>query len=84
MSCRFPLPLPWSGQDFQTPYIGTINYLVGPNGSGKSQFARSLASQLGARLLASDRLSGMEQVKFRHFSGDPFADGIGKNQFTGC
>ena len=79
----FSLPLPWSGQDFQTPYIGTINYLVGPNGSGKSQFARSLASQLGARLLASDRLSGMEQVKFRHFSGDPFPDGIGKNQFTG-
>ena len=35
----FPLPLPWSGQDFQTPYIGTINYEVDPviwTESGKS------------------------------------------------
>ena len=77
----FPLWLPWSGETFETRYVGAINFLVGPNGSGKSQFARSLAEHLGARLLASDRLSGMEQVRFSNLSRDPFPDGIGKNQF---
>ena len=77
----FPLPLPWTGETFQTRNIGAINFLVGPNGSGKSQFAHSLAGQLGARLLASDRLIGMEQTKFRRLSSDPFPDGIGKNEF---
>lgn len=77
----FPLPLPWSGESFQARYVGAVNFLVGPNGSGKSQFVRSLTGQLGARLLASDRLSGMEQPRFSGLMGDPFQEGIGKNQF---
>ena len=79
----FPLPLPWVSQAFQTDRIGEINFLVGPNGSGKSRFAAQLASQLyNARLLGTDRLSGMEQVRpLQSFVSDPFSDGIAKNRF---
>ena len=80
-SLSFPLPLPWISQVFQTDRIGEINFLVGPNGSGKSRFAAQLTSQLNnARLLGTDRLSGMEQVRpLERFVGDPFSDGIAKN-----
>ena len=56
--------------------------MVGPNGSGKSQFARALANQLGARLLSTDRLSGMEQIRpFGRIMGDHFAQGLAKDEF---
>ena len=78
-----PLPLPWVDQVFQTDHIGEINFLVGPNGSGKSRFAVQLSNHLSnARLLGTDRLSGMEQVRpLEAFVGDPFSDGIAKNRF---
>ena len=83
-SLSFPLPLPWVSQAFHTDRIGEINFLVGPNGSGKSRFAAQLPSQLNnARLLGTDRLSGMEQVRpLERFVGDPFSDGIARNRFS--
>lgn len=81
LELSFPLPLPWNGESFECRSIGAINFLVGPNGSGKSQFVRRLTGELGGRLLASDRLSGMERPRFRTLTGDPFQEGIGKNQF---
>ena len=77
------LPLPWVDQRFETNYIGAINFLVGPNGSGKSRFAKELANHLeNTRQLGTDRLSGMEQIRpFVPFIGDPFAEGLAKNQF---
>ena len=81
-SLSIPLPPPWANEAFQTDHIGEINFLVGPNGSGKSQFARKLAGQLSARMLGTDRLSGMEQVRpFDSFLGDPFGAGFAKNRF---
>ena len=83
----FPLPQPWSGETFETRQIGPINYLVGPNGSGKSRFALTLLKQLNhrsavARLLGTDRLSGMEQnIPLKAFFGDHFATGFAKNHF---
>ena len=78
-----PLPSPWGGEEFQTLQIGAINFLVGPNGSGKSQFARTLAGHLpGVRLLGTDRLTGMEQIRpFTAFQPDPFNSGYAKNRF---
>lgn len=79
----FDLPVPWKEKRFTTPQIGAINFLVGPNGSGKSKFAVALHSHLGnARILGTDRLSGMEQTSaFRNIVGDHFRDGLPKNQF---
>ena len=90
---EFGLPLPWTDGIFKTERIGAINFLVGPNGSGKSQFANQLFHALPssglpgqspnrARLLGTDRLSGMDQVQ--HLSpliGDPFSSGYAKQQF---
>ena len=84
---EFVLPVPWSnGLTFQTDYIGPINFLVGPNGSGKSQFASqlmaSLANTTQARLLGTDRLSGMERASpLTRYWGDPFSEGFAKDQF---
>lgn len=80
----FDLPIPWKNQKFETNQIGTINFLVGPNGSGKSKFATTLVSQLtNARLLGTDRLSGMEQTNaLRHVFGDHFENGLAKNHFV--
>ena len=79
-----PLPPPWANQAFATNQIGTINYLVGPNGTGKSRFAKQLVNHLpNARILGSDRLSGMEEVRpFSNFTGDPLADGLAKREFS--
>lgn len=75
--------MPWSGEKFEASRIGTINFLVGPNGSGKSRFAIALQSHLhSARLLGTDRLSGMEQINpLREFMGDYFANGLAKGHF---
>ena len=83
MNLSVPLPTPWAGGSFETDQIGSVNFLVGPNGSGKSQFAKELSKQLqNARLLGTDRLSGMEQVRpFVSFIGDHFSEGLRKNQF---
>lgn len=80
----FNLPLPWSGQQFEVNKIGAINYLVGPNGSGKSKFAAALKSCLrNARMLGTDRLSGMEQTNpLRNFMGDHFSQGFAKGRFN--
>ena len=83
----FELPTPWESRKFQTSHIGEINFLVGPNGSGKSQFVQSLHDKLQQltlkpRLLGTDRLAGMERIHaFQAFMGDPFREGLGKNQF---
>ena len=83
----FQLPLPWAGQLFRIEQIGSINFLVGPNGSGKSRFANLLLTTLGgpparARLLGTDRLSGMEQNwAFTPLVGDPFSEGYAKHYF---
>ena len=79
----FDLPVPWSNKKFETNQIGVINFLVGPNGSGKSKFAAALQSHVtSARMLGTDRLSGMEQIiALRHLVGDHFANGLAKNQF---
>lgn len=79
----FDLPIPWKQKRFETSQIGTINFLVGPNGSGKSKFAEALRSHLGnARMLGTDRLSGMEQTSaLRSIFGDHFASGLAKNHF---
>jgi hypothetical protein len=81
----FELPKPWNQKKFETSQIGVINFLVGPNGSGKSKFAEALHSHLGnARMLGTDRLSGMEQnAALRNMYGDNFASGIAKNHFSG-
>ena len=81
------LPLPWTGQTFQTNHVGAINYLVGPNGSGKSRFANELAKSLRTggrttRLLGTDRLSEMAWTgSLRNYWGDQLATGLAKNQF---
>ncbi|ODP35511.1 ATP-dependent endonuclease [Pandoraea sp. ISTKB] len=80
---EFALPTPWAGQQFKADKLAAVNFLVGPNGSGKSQFARTLYATLpAARLLGTDRLSGMEQTNyFRNVFGDNFAQGLAKNYF---
>lgn len=80
----FDLPVPWKNKGFSTQQIGAINFLVGPNGTGKSKFAESLKSHLGnARMLGTDRLSGMEQTgALRGIYGDHFANGLAKNHFS--
>ena len=81
------LQTPWEGQSFETDHIGSINYLVGPNGSGKSRFASQLRdvlkSQSGhVRLLGTDRLSGMEQVRPpANLFGDPTSEGFCQESF---
>lgn len=79
----FELPLPWLNKKFKTNKFAPINFLVGPNGSGKSQFSRSLQATLpGARLLGTDRLSGMEHnTGLKHIFGDNFSSGFAKNYF---
>ena len=83
LNLKLQLPPPWKDKVFETDHVGSINYLVGPNGSGKSQFARQLANHLSnPRLLGTDRLSGMEQVRpFTAFQSDPFNQGYAKNRF---
>ncbi|MDP2883629.1 MAG: AAA family ATPase, partial [Ignavibacteria bacterium] len=80
----FDLPIPWKQKKFETSQIGTINFLVGPNGSGKSKFAEALRSYLGnARILGTDRLSGMEQTNpLWGLWGDHLASGLAKNYFS--
>jgi len=80
----FELPKPWNQKKFETPQIGVINFLVGPNGSGKSRFAEMLHASLGnARLLGTDRLSGMEHsAALRSIYGDYFPSGLRKDQFS--
>ncbi len=79
----FDLPVPWLQKKFEPPQIGAINFLVGPNGSGKSKFAATLRSHLSnARMLGTDRLSGMEQTNALRMFGDPFANGLAKNHFN--
>jgi hypothetical protein len=80
-----PLPAPWKPSTlFETYRIGQLNFLVGPNGSGKSRFAQELIHHLpSARLLGTDRLSGMEQHSaFRDLFGDHMAAGISKSHFN--
>jgi hypothetical protein len=80
----FDLPVPWYQKRFETSQIGSINFLVGPNGSGKSKFASALTGQLpNARILGTDRLSGMEQSNaMRGIWGDHFGQGLAKSQFS--
>jgi hypothetical protein len=82
-SLSFGLPLPWTDAKFETEEIGCINFLVGPNGSGKSRFAHHLVNYLGdeARILETDRLSGMEQRRHPTIIGDGFASGFSKTSF---
>lgn len=83
LSLSFDLPVPWRQKKFETTQVGAINFLVGPNGSGKSKFAAALQSRLSnARMLGTDRLSGMEQTNALRVFGDHFANGFAKNQFT--
>jgi hypothetical protein len=80
----FSLPLPWKDITFAASKIGHVNFLVGPNGSGKSKFGQTLKDYLGndARLLGTDRLSGMEQNSaLRGIFGDQMAAGLAKNYF---
>lgn len=79
----FDLPLPWLQKKFETPQIGAINFLVGPNGSGKSKFADALRSRLtNARMLGTDRLSGMEQTfALKNIFGDRMSEGLAKGYF---
>ena len=83
----FDLPQPWENQKFETDKIGAVNFLVGPNGSGKSRFADELYRHVrqrpgGARLLGTDRLSGMEHSSaFRDITGDTFGRGFDENRF---
>ena len=87
LNLKLQLPPPWKGQLFETEKIGPVNFLVGPNGSGKSQFAMTLfnwlKTQAGeARLLGTDRLSGMEQTgPLRGIVGDTFGRGFARSQF---
>ena len=84
----FDLPQPWDNLKFETDKIGAINFLVGPNGSGKSRFADELyrhVKQLpgGARLLGTDRLSGMEHsTAMWSISGDTFGRGFDESSFS--
>jgi hypothetical protein len=80
---NFSLPDPWKNTTFNTQKIGAINFLVGPNGSGKSRFAMTLKSIFpNARLLSTDRLSGMEgEGGIRNIIGDHFAGGFAKSMF---
>lgn len=70
-------------KNFHNKKIGVINFLVGPNGSGKSKFSKSLKNAIkNAKLLGTDRLSGMEQTDhLRNIFGDRFANGYEKNHF---
>ena len=82
----FVLPLPWENLEFEIDRIGTVNFLVGPNGSGKSKFAGELLKQLrkrsgGARLLSTDRLSGMEYPFLSAIIGDTFGRGLDESSF---
>ena len=83
----FDLPQPWENLKFEVDKIGAINFLVGPNGSGKSRFADELYRHVkqrpgGARLLGTDRLSGMEHSSaMRDISGDTFGRGFDENRF---
>ena len=80
----FSLPSPWETQTtFKTGQIGPTNFLVGPNGSGKSWFASILVGNLqNARLLGTDRLSGMEQhPALSSFFGQSFEEGFTESQF---
>jgi predicted ATPase len=78
----FVLPAPWKNVTFEIERFGAINYLVGPNGSGKSRFAEALKQKLpNARLLGTDRLTGMGKSTGLGFMGDTFADGFRKNLF---
>ena len=83
MNVSISLPAPWVSGTFEANEIGPVNFLVGPNGSGKSRFAKELAGNIpGARLLGTDRLSGMEQVRpFARSFGDNFLEGLQKSQF---
>ncbi|MEJ8840488.1 ATP-dependent nuclease [Ramlibacter sp. AN1133] len=79
---QFALPAPWKGQTFSIRGFNDVNFLVGPNGTGKSVFARLLRDHLpNSRLLATDRLSGMESASYRHLYGDNWREGFQKNQF---
>lgn len=80
----FKLPVPWAGEQFETSRTGAINYLVGPNGSGKTRFGAELQKHLeGARLLGTDRLSGMEQERtLEIIFGDNLKEGFPKNRFS--
>jgi 2-phosphoglycerate kinase len=80
----FELPKPWDQKRFETSQVGAINFLVGPNGSGKSKFAGALRSNLdNARILGTDRLSGMEQENLLSpFHGNLFETGLAKNSFS--
>jgi hypothetical protein len=84
MKLSFTLPIPWQNKTFETEQVGPLNFLVGPNGSGKSKFAEALRAQLGnARLLGTDRLSGMEQTAaLRSIFGDQLAGGLAKSWFS--
>lgn len=81
------LPQPWENLKFETDKISAVNFLVGPNGSGKSRFAEELYRHFkqqpgGARLLGTDRLSGMEHSSpIRDISGDAFSRGFDENRF---
>jgi hypothetical protein len=78
----FDLPTPWTEKKYETDQIGLINFLVGPNGSGKSRFIGALLPHLPkARLLGTDRLTGMEQKNHLAFVGDHFSNGLQKNWF---
>ncbi len=79
----FSLPLPWKDETFTVSKIGYVNFLVGPNGSGKSKFGQALKNYLGnARLLGTDRLSGMEQNHaLWGLFGDNMAGGLAKTHF---
>lgn len=84
LKVEFDLPQPWSGgKKFKTEKVGYINFLVGPNGSGKSKFANALKGELReARLLGTDRLSGMEQSDpMRDLYGDRLQGGYEKGHF---
>jgi AAA ATPase domain len=79
----FTLPKPWAGQPFTIQRLGGLSFLVGPNGSGKSRFADILKGTLpNARLLGTDRLEGMSRGAMANWSGDFFASGYQKGQFS--
>ena len=80
----FSLPrTPGKIRDFTSDSLGPINFLVGPNGSGKSRFASALKDSLpSARMLGTDRLSGMEQNSaLRGMFGDHLRTGYDKGRF---
>jgi hypothetical protein len=79
----FDLPTPWTNKKYEADQIGAVNFLVGPNGSGKSRFIGALLPHLPkARLLGTDRLTGMEQKNYLAFLGDHFSNGLQKNWFV--